>query len=69
MKEDIEKVGDLVFNRNAVIYVCGSKAVAEEVKQFIINIYIEKQGLAPYSAYSKISEFETDKRLIIEAWG
>jgi len=32
MKEDIENVADLMINKNAVIYVCGSKAVAEEVK-------------------------------------
>jgi len=32
MREDIDNFADLLVNKNAVVYVCGSKAVAEEVR-------------------------------------
>ncbi|KAL4465858.1 hypothetical protein ABPG74_004095 [Tetrahymena malaccensis] len=69
MQQDLEQIADLFLNKQGTIYVCGSKAVGESVKEFIINMYQEKEGLVPYLAYSKIAELESEKRVIMEVWG
>lgn len=55
MVYDMNALAELLFDKNVIIYVCGSVAVGEAVKDFIIRTYKEKKGLMPYLAYSKIS--------------
>lgn len=69
LREDMDYIANAIVEKNAVVYVCGSRAVGEAVKDFIIEMYREKMNMIPYLAYSKISELEDSKRLLMEVWG
>ena len=39
MKEDFESISEEILERKAVVYVCGSKAMGECIKEFLVGVY------------------------------
>lgn len=53
----------------AAVFICGDlKTMAAEIKEVLINCFVDYDNMTVHEAENKISEMQKDKRYVVDAW-
>ncbi|KAK6635144.1 hypothetical protein RUM44_000393 [Polyplax serrata] len=64
-----KEITDLIFNENAVIYVCGdAKRMGKDIQNTFVELFEHHQGVTNKAAIDIVKQLQKDKRYLQDLW-